>query len=280
MSVNIMQFKSRIRNLAQEEGIPAQVMLQNFMFERFFARLCKSTVRENLILKGGALISQYLGISRRTTMDIDLTMSNAPLTESTVSEMIQGVFSVRLDDGVRWSLNVLEPIRNKDLYGGYRAKIVATLDSIAVPFSIDISTGDVITPEPEDYFFKSAFEKNAFYNLKAYTIETVLAEKLESILSLGVLSTRPRDYYDVYMLTSCVKHSDSKLKAAFLATIHHRGSEDVYRDGAIILTEISRSEILKNRWGKYRQQFSFADHISFEQICNQLITLFGGITAC
>lgn len=226
------------------------------------------------------MISQYLGISRRTTMDIDLTMSNAPLTESTVSEMIQGVFSVRLDDGVRWSLNVLEPIRNKDLYGGYRAKIVATLDSIAVPFSIDISTGDVITPEPEDYFFKSAFEKNAFYNLKAYTIETVLAEKLESILSLGVLSTRPRDYYDVYMLTSCVKHSDSKLKAAFLATIHHRGSEDVYRDGAIILTEISRSEILKNRWGKYRQQFSFADHISFEQICNQLITLFGGITAC
>lgn len=137
-----------------------------------------------------------------------------------------------------------------------------------------------LPPEPEDYFFKSAFEKNAFYNLKAYTIETVLAEKLESILSLGVLSTRPRDYYDVYMLTSCVKHSDSKLKAAFLATIHHRGSEDVYRDGAIILTEISRSEILKNRWGKYRQQFSFADHISFEQICNQLITLFGGITAC
>ena len=111
MSVNIMQFKSRIRNLAQEEGVPAQVMLQNFMFERFFARLCKSTVRENLILKGGALISQYLGISRRTTMDIDLTMSNAPLTESTVSEMIQGVFSVRLDDGVRWLLNVLEPIR-------------------------------------------------------------------------------------------------------------------------------------------------------------------------
>ena len=111
MSVNIMQFKSRIRNLAKEEGIPAQVMLQNFMFERFFARLCKSTVRENLILKGGALISQYLGISRRTTMDIDLTMSNAPLTESTVSEMIQGVFSVRLDDGVRWSLNVLEPFR-------------------------------------------------------------------------------------------------------------------------------------------------------------------------
>ena len=194
MSANIMQFKARIRNLAQEEGIPAQVVLQNFMFERFFARLCKSTVRENLILKGGTLISQYLGLSRRTTMDIDLTMSNAPLTETTVSALIQCVFSVKLNDNVRWSLNALEPIRNEDQYGGYRAKIVATLDSIAVPFSIDISTGDAITPEPEDYFFRSAFEKNAFYNLKAYTIETVLAEKLESILSLGVLSTRPRDY--------------------------------------------------------------------------------------
>lgn len=92
MSANIMQFKARIRNLAQEEGIPAQVVLQNFMFERFFARLCKSTVRENLILKGGTLISQYLGLSRRTTMDIDLTMSNAPLTETTVSALIQCVF--------------------------------------------------------------------------------------------------------------------------------------------------------------------------------------------
>ena len=130
MSANIMQFKARIRNLAQEEGIPAQVVLQNFMFERFFARLCKSTVRENLILKGGTLISQYLGLSRRTTMDIDLTMSNAPLTETTVSALIQCVFSVKLNDNVRWSLNALEPIRNEDQYGGYRAKIVATLDSI------------------------------------------------------------------------------------------------------------------------------------------------------
>lgn len=280
MSANIMQFKARIRNLAQEEGIPAQVVLQNFMFERFFARLCKSTVRENLILKGGTLISQYLGLSRRTTMDIDLTMANASLTETTVSALIQSVFSVKLNDNVRWSLNALEPIRNEDQYGGYRVKIVATLDSIAVPFSIDISTGDAITPEPEDYFFRSAFEKNAFYSLRAYTIETVLAEKLEAILSLGVLSTRPRDYYDVYMLSTVLKHSEARLKAAFVATIHHRGSEAIYRDGANILAEISRSEIMKNRWEKYRQQFSFAKHISFKQICNQLIMLFDGITAC
>ena len=280
MSANIMQFKARIRNLAQEEGGPAQVMLQNFMFERFFARLCKSTVRENLILKGGALISQYLGLSRRTTMDIDLTMANAPLTETTVSALIQRVFSVKLNDNVRWSLNALEPIRDEDQYGGYRAKIVATLDSIAVPFSIDISTGDAITPEPEDYFFRSVFERNSFYSLKAYTIETILAEKLEAILSLGVLSTRPRDYYDVYMLSPVLKRSDARLKAAFLATIHHRGSEAVYRDGTDILVEISRSEIMKNRWEKYRQQFSFAKQISFEKICNQLITLFDGIAVC
>jgi len=278
MSVNVMQFKARIRNFAQEEGIPAQVALQNFVFERFFARLCKSDVRENLILKGGALVSHHLGLSRRTTMDIDLTMSDAPLTESTVSALVRRVFSVRLDDGVHWSLEALEPIRDNDKYGGYRVKIVATLDSISVPFSIDISTGDAITPEPEDCFFRSAFEKNAFYSLKAYTIETVIAEKLEAILSLGVLSTRPRDYYDVYMLTTCLRHSDERLKAAFLATMRHRGTESVCRNGRDILAEVSRSEAMKSRWEKYRRQFPFARQIPFEKICSHLITLLDGIT--
>ena len=150
MSANVMKFKSRIKALAREEGIPAQVVLQNFMFERFFARLAKSTTRENLILKGGTLISQYLGISRRTTMDIDITLQNAPLTVEFVTSLVTGIFAIDLKDGISWELNSISPIRDDDQYGGFRIRINASFETIVVPFSIDISSGDAITPA--DFF--------------------------------------------------------------------------------------------------------------------------------
>lgn len=273
MSANAMRFKARIRELAKEEGVPAQVVLQNFMFERFFARLCKLPIRENLILKGGTLISQHLGISRRTTMDIDVTLRNAALTEETIAGMIGDVFAVDLGDGVVWTLGSITPIRDDDQYGGFRVKIVATTDSIVVPFSIDISTGDAITPAPEDCFFRSLFDRNESYRLKAYTIETVVAEKIEAILSLGTTSTRPRDYYDAYMLTTVARHSTERLKEAVLATAAHRNSRMNLAEWKSGLREIEGSEIMNLRWAKYQREFSFARGVSFSQICRHLSEL-------
>lgn len=273
MSANVMRFKARIKELAKAENIPAQVVLQNFMFERFFARLGKSSMRENLILKGGTLISQYLGISRRTTMDIDITLRNAALTEETIAEMINGVFSIDLGDGIAWALGSIAPIRDDDQYGGFRVKIVSRLESIVVPFSIDVSTGDAITPEPEDYFFKSLFEQNESFRLKAYTIETIIAEKIEAILSLGTTSTRPRDYYDAFMLTTVVRHSTERLKAAVLATAVHRQSRMNLANWQTTMNEIEHSEIMNSRWAKYRREFTFAQDLSFAQICQHLARL-------
>ena len=196
MSAEQMSFKAMIKRIANEEQIPAQVVLQNFMFERFFARLSKTAIRENLIVKGGTLISQYLGLSKRSTMDIDLTMLGAKLSEDTITQYLGMVFKVDLDDDLSWELKSIAPIRHDDMYGGFRVKLIAAYKGIIVPFSIDISTGDAITPEPQDFIFMSRFTPNGNFRIKAYTIETVLAEKVEAILSLGVLSTRPRDYYD------------------------------------------------------------------------------------
>lgn len=272
-----MRFKARIKSRAQEEGIRPQVLLQNFMFERFFARLSKASVRENLVLKGGALISQYLGLSRRTTMDIDITLRDAPLTRMSVEKLLKIVFAVQLDDGIKWKLISIEPIRSDDEYGGFRLKVVASLSAIVVPFSIDISTGDAITPAPADYYFKSVFENNVFYRLRAYTIETIIAEKLEAILSLGNVSTRPRDYYDAFMLTTAIKFNTRKLRSALKATIAHRGSLDVAKVWEAVLNGIATSSVMNERWRKYQREFPFAAGIGFDRICEQLYATFSKV---
>lgn len=270
MSAEQMSFKAMIKRIANEEQIPAQVVLQNFMFERFFARLSKTTIRENLIVKGGTLISQYLGLSKRSTMDIDLTMLGAKLSEHTITQYLGMVFKVDLDDDIGWDLKSIAPIRHDDMYGGFRVKLIATYKGIIVPFSIDISTGDAITPEPQDFIFMSRFTPNGNFRIKAYTIETVLAEKVEAILSLGVLSTRPRDYYDTYMILSTVKYDNARLSSALRSTVTHRGTEEILKNWSSGLKLIKDSKTMSERWAKYCREFSYAKGILFDDVCEKI----------
>lgn len=270
MSAEQMSFKAMIKRIANEEQIPAQVVLQNFMFERFFARLSKTTIRENLIVKGGTLISQYLGLSKRSTMDIDLTMLGAKLSEHTITQYLGMVFKVDLDDDIGWDLKSIAPIRHDDMYGGFRVKLIATYKGIIVPFSIDISTGDAITPEPQDFIFMSRFTPNGNFRIKAYTIETVLAEKVDAILSLGVLSTRPRDYYDTYMILSTVKYDNARLSSALRSTVTHRGTEEILKNWSSGLKLIKDSKTMSERWAKYCREFSYAKGILFDDVCEKI----------
>ena len=270
MSAEQMSFKAMIKRIANEEQIPAQVVLQNFMFERFFARLSKTTIRENLIVKGGTLISQYLGLSKRSTVDIDLTMLGAKLSEDTITRYLSMVFKVDLDDDLSWELKSIAPIRHDDMYGGYRVKLIASYKGIVVPFSIDISTGDAITPAPQDFIFMSRFTPNGNFRIKAYTIETVLAEKIEAILSLGVLSTRPRDYYDTYMILSIVKYDNARLSSALRSTVAHRGTEEVLENWSTGLRLIEGSKAMRERWEKYCREFSYAKGIQFDDVCEKI----------
>ena len=270
MSGKQMSFKAMIKRIADEEQIPAQVVLQNFMFERFFARLSKTRIRENLILKGGTLISQYLGLSKRTTMDIDITLLGAKLSEETIPEYLSEVFNVDLDDGITWELKSIAPIRHDDLYGGFRVKLVAAYGGVIVPFSIDISTGDAITPAPQDFIFMSRFTPNGNFRIKAYTVETIIAEKIEAILSLGVLSTRPRDYYDVFMLLTTVKYDAMRLSEALKATVIHRGTKETMDKWDSGLAMIVESKTMRERWEKYCREFSYAKGILFDEVCEKI----------
>ena len=194
-----MQLKARIHNQAEKNHVPAQAVLQNFMLERILERISLSRYQNRIVLEGGMLIASMVGIANRTTMDMDAALRGFPLTEETVRAAFTEVCAIPIDDGVDLQVAYVAPIREDDEYGGYRIAITARYDSILTPLKIDLTTGAAITPGAVRYALQSHFEDKQI-EVWAYNIETILAEKVETILRRSVLNTRPRDFYDVYIL--------------------------------------------------------------------------------
>lgn len=201
-----MQFKAKIKNMALQNHIPAQAVLQNFMLERLLERISLSKYRDRLILKGGLLIASLVGISSRTTMDMDATLRGYPLSEETIRAVFSEICAIQLADEVTLVFDYMVPIREEDEYGGYRVSLTAKFEAILTPLKIDITTGDIITPDAIKYAFQSNFEDKKI-EVWAYNIETILAEKVETILRRSVLNTRPRDFYDVYIMMKTQRRS-------------------------------------------------------------------------
>jgi len=270
MSSKAMSLKGRIKHYAKSNNITAQVVLQNYMFERFLERLSKSEYQEKFVVKGGMLIAAIVGLDTRSTMDLDATLRNLPLTEEQITEALAKVCAINLDDDVSFEIKSVEPIRKDDVYGGYCVRLDAKYDTIVTPLSIDISTGDVITPEAVQYEFSGIFDEDIRIKLWGYNIETVMAEKIETILSRGVFTTRPRDFYDVYILGTTQKYNAEVLAEALKATAIHRGSTERIEDVDGIIKQISANNDLKNMWDKYQKKFSYASDISYDSIMGVL----------
>lgn len=270
-----MSLKAKIRNIAKQKNIPAQVILQNYMFERLMVRLSASEYKEKFVLKGGMLVAAIVGLDNRATMDMDTTLKNLPLTPEAIRSALESVCSIGYDDGVSFELGKISPIREDDIYGGYRVMLTARFDTMITPLSIDVSTGDVITPHAVLYSFSEIFEDEKSYNLWAYNIETVMAEKVETILRRGVFNTRPRDFYDAYILSTTQKFDRTLFADALKATAAHRGTEQQIADVPAILNNIEESPELKTMWDKYRKQFAYAADIEYGQIIAVLKMLLG-----
>ena len=271
-----MAFKAMRKRIAAEENVPAQVVLQNYMFERLMARLVKLPLRKNLILKGGLLVSHLLGLSRRTTMDMDVTLRNAELSETMVRSWMERILSVDVGDGVGWTLRGIVPIRDDDIYGGYRVKMTASLGAITVPLSMDVSTGDAITPAAQEYYLKSHFVQNSVFKMWGYAVETILAEKVETILVRGVLTTRPRDFYDVVLLTRHCPVDLSVFLKALKATAGHRGTENVLADAGERVKTIVADKGLITQWNRYVKANSYVGDVTFADACAVLSRLLKG----
>jgi len=270
-----MSLKAKIRNIAKQKNIPAQVILQNYMFERLLVRLSASEYKEKFVLKGGILVAAIVGLDNRATMDLDTTLKNLPLTPEAIRSALETVCGVDFDDGVSFEIGTISPIREDDIYGGYRVMLNARFDTMITPLSIDISTGDAITPHAVQYNFSEIFDDEKSYELWAYNIETVMAEKVETILRRGVFNTRPRDFYDAYILVTTQRFDKAVFADALKATATHRGTAEQIADVTAILHNIEESPELKIMWDKYRKQFAYAADIEYEQIMTVLKTLLG-----
>ncbi|MDU3012111.1 nucleotidyl transferase AbiEii/AbiGii toxin family protein [Flavonifractor plautii] len=268
-----MSLKAKIRNIAKQKNIPAQVILQNYMFERLFVRLSASEYKEKFVLKGGMLVAAIVGLDNRATMDLDTTLKNLPLTPEAIRSALEQICATPFDDGVDFEIGTISPIREDDIYGGYRVMLNARFDTLLTPLSIDVSTGDAITPHAVQYSFSEIFDDEKSYELWAYNIETVMAEKVETILRRGVFNTRPRDFYDAYILTTTQRFDRAVFADALKATANHRGTTQQIADVPGILHNIEESPELRSMWEKYRKQFAYAQDIEYNQILAVLKTL-------
>ena len=267
MSSRAMQFKAKIRNVAERSGVPAQAVLQNFMLERLLERISLSPYKENLVLKGGMLIASLVGTAFRTTMDMDATLRARSLDQATIRKMLEDICALALDDEVRFEFEHLEEIREDDSYGGYRASLIAHFEGIRTPVKIDLTTGDKLTPDAILYEYPSGFEEKTL-EIWAYNLETVLAEKVETILRRSTLNTRARDFYDVYLLVGTQGESLDRalFREALIATIAHRKSPVLLAKSAETLQAILADNAMQARWQRYAQKYAYARGVEFSNI--------------
>jgi len=269
------QLKALVRNMSKGNSTQAQIIIRNYIMERFLERLSLSKYRDNFILKGGMLISVMVGLDMRSTMDIDTTLKNLLLSTERAKEIIEEMIAIPIDDGVTFSIKSISEIMDEAECSGVCIKLDAVLETMHIPLKIDISTGDVITPKEVSYTFNLMFEERTL-SILAYNLETVLAEKIETVISRGTANTRLRDFYDLYILQLEYAHviDMELLKKAILATSQKRNSVRLIQDGNDILKEISESDVMQELWKKYQNKFSYAEDISWNMVLEAIQAMY------
>ena len=271
---NAMQLKAIIKNIAKNKNISAALVLQNYMLERFLERVSLSRYHDNYIIKGGFLIASMVGLDSRATMDMDATIKGYPVNEEAIRKMVEDIIAVHVEDAIHFCLKSVREIREGDEYTGYRVALTADYEKMAVPLKLDITTGDKITPREIEYSYKLMMEDRSIRVL-AYNLSTILAEKLETVVSRGNQNTRPRDYYDIYILSRLQAENidvDS-LKAALSAITAKRGCSELMMQYAEIMRTVKSSDVMKRQWDNYRKDFDYAAGIEFEETCDAVVAM-------
>ncbi|MDG8622595.1 nucleotidyl transferase AbiEii/AbiGii toxin family protein [Streptococcus pneumoniae] len=264
MFSNANSFKAKIKNISKDKGIPAQQVQQHYLIEQVLKLISTSSYRDSFIVKGGYLIGQMIGLDKRTTMDLDVTLKGTEMSRENLVHIFEEILCSKTD-GFSFSVDKLEPIRQDDEYGGFSLKLNATFDTLKEVVFIDITTGDKITPREITYSMTSIFT-NESIKIWTYNLETVLAEKLETIISRGLASTRPRDRYDLFTLYKLRKEEINLelLKNALENTAEKRKSKDTIDNWEEQVRGIEISDYQKELWIRYQRQFKYAKDISFD----------------
>jgi predicted nucleotidyltransferase component of viral defense system len=261
------ELKDLVRKLSGGDSAKTQIILRYYAMQRFLERLSLSSYHDNMILKGGLLISSMLGINNRSTMDIDTTVKGIELAKARLYKIIEEILAIKLDDGMVFTINNFYNIMEESAYHGIRAMLTATLETMRIPLKIDFSTGDAITPKAVPYSLELLFEARSI-SLLAYNLETVLAEKIETLLSRGTANTRMRDFYDIYALDAVHASNISPLLLgnAVANTAEKRGSLPVLANWQLTLDEVSQSPDMQALWKNYQRKFAYADNIPWHDV--------------
>ena len=269
------QLKDLIRNLSKDKSADAQILMRNYMMERFLERISLSEYRDKFILKGGMLVAAMVGLDARSTMDIDATVKGATVGIEEVENMIASIISVPVDDGVEFRVKRISEIMDEAEYPGIRISMETEFDGVITPLKIDISTGDAITPREVRYSFKLMLEDRSI-EIWAYNLETVLAEKLETVVSRATTNTRMRDFYDIYILDQLHGNTLNRqtLYDALLATAKKRGTERHLAEAVDVLNEVESSPVMQKLWESYRRKFSYAADLEWNIIMRAVRSLY------
>lgn len=271
---NAMQLKAAIRKISAENHIPAQLVMQNYMLERLLERISLSSYKDNFILKGGLLIASMAGLSSRATMDMDATIRNHPVNEESIQQMFEKIACINLDDGITFTIQHIGKIREKDEYDGYRVALTANFLPMQVPLKLDLTTGDKITPDAIEYHYSMMFEDRSL-SIFAYNIETILAEKLETVISRGDQNTRPRDYYDIFILFNLKSKQINPmwLGKALDKTARKRNSAAIIPHYREIMPQVQASSVMQSYWEKYQRNYKYAQNLNFTELCENVIKI-------
>ena len=263
------QIKGRIKSVAKQNNADARTLMRIYMMERFLERLTQSEYRDNFIIKGGILVTAMIGVAHRSTMDIDTSMKNLNLSAEDALRVVNQVKDIDLDDGVSFEVKDVSNIMDEMEYPGIRVTMNANVGRLITPLKIDISTGDVITPRAIEFNYDLLLEDRSI-KLWSYNLETILAEKLQTVLARGILNTRMRDFYDIRMLVDTYEDKVNKavLKDAFAATCKKRETDHLQEQAEEIIKIIEADEQLQVLWRAYQKKYSYAAEIDYASVIN------------
>ena len=263
--INIESIKGKIRSFAEKKNLKSQEVLQIYFFERFLERLSKSKYKNNFVIKGGFLISSLIGIENRTTMDMDTTIKGIALKEEKIKEIVQEIININVEDGIIFEIKDISYIRDS---------LIANVGKTKNPMKLDLTTGDAITPREIEYTYPCIFSKEDI-KIMAYPLETILAEKYETIIRRNITTTRMRDFYDLYTLYKLKKDQIDYeiLKEAIEKTSNKRGSWEIMKDYKEIIEDIKEDSYLRFLWKVYLKENKYIENLTFDKIVGVVITL-------
>ena len=266
------QLKAKVRNLSGNDSQKSQTLIRNFIMERFLERISLSQYRDNFILKGGMLVAAVVGLDTRATMDIDTTVKSLNLSKDNAIKIVKDIIAVDIPDGVQFKITKVTDIMEEHDYPGIRFMLEATLDKMRQAVKIDISTGDIITPGAVEYSYNLMFEDRSI-SLWTYNLETLLAEKLETIMARGTANTRMRDFYDIYVISLQEIFDKDILKKAFLATSAKRNTTDQIPNLENIIATVASNDTMAAQWENFRIDSFFVGDLSWDEVMDGVKTL-------